>query len=474
MSSNSDVAISVQNLGKCYRIYDRPQDRLKQSLWRRRQYFREFWALKDVSFEVKKGETVGIIGRNGSGKSTLLQLIAGTVTPTTGSVHVNGRVAALLELGSGFNPEFTGRENVYTYASVLGLSRKEIDRKFQEMVDFSEVEEFIDMPVKTYSSGMFVRLAFSIAINVDPDILVVDEALAVGDGRFQQRCVARIKQLQNRGTSILFVSHDIDAIKRLCNYVLVLERGRVVHEGDPLHMTNWYLALMTADFDIDLFRQMEEGADERDFLNKTECALGKPRFVGTRQALVSGPHDKDATVGQVNDDDQHHVVVDSDLPEFKYFRHGDGNARIIDVFISNGTGDRAEIINLGETITISIVVEFNSAQAEHLVGFYIRDRLGTDVIGINTYQERITPPPVYSGDRIRYDITIPIYMRPGIYSLSPSVAYHQDLQRWMDYIENAVIFRVVDAEHKRTVFGVFLPPGRKIEVEWQNHPKACQ
>ena len=218
---SSDIAIRVQNITKTYQIYDKPQDRLKQSLWRgRKQFYREFKALDDVSFEVKKGETVGIIGRNGSGKSTLLQIICGTLAPTSGTVEVNGRVAALLELGAGFNPEFTGKENVYMNASILGLSKEEIDAKYDDIVAFADIGDFIEQPVKTYSSGMYVRLAFAVIAHVDADILVIDEALAVGDVFFTQKCMRFIEQYQENGGAILFVSHDMATVTKLCQSVL--------------------------------------------------------------------------------------------------------------------------------------------------------------------------------------------------------------------------------------------------------------
>ncbi len=261
---SSEYAIRARHLGKSYQVYQRPGDRLKQFAWRgRRRFYREFWALRDVSFDVAPGATVGIIGRNGSGKSTLLQLICGTLTPTTGSVELHGRVAALLELGAGFNPEFTGRENVFMYGAVLGLNEQEIKDRYDHILAFADIGTFIDMPVKTYSSGMFVRLAFSVAINVDPDVLIIDEALAVGDARFQQRCMAKLRQLQERGVSVLFVSHDTEAVKRLCKHVVILHDGEVVNQGDPLSMANWYLALSTLDFDLDRLRHMQESEAER-------------------------------------------------------------------------------------------------------------------------------------------------------------------------------------------------------------------
>ncbi|MBF4990620.1 ABC transporter ATP-binding protein [Methylophilus sp. QUAN] len=251
----NNIAIRVGNLSKCYHIYDRPQDRLKQlvipklrSLIGRNSgdYFREFWALNDVSFEVGSGETVGIIGRNGSGKSTLLQMICGTLEPTSGAVETRGRVAALLELGAGFNPEFTGRENVYMNATVLGLTQEEIQSRFEEIAAFADIGDFIEQPVKHYSSGMYARLAFAVAINVDPSILIVDEALAVGDEPFQRKCFARIEEIKRNGGTILFVSHSTSAIVELCDRAVLLYAGEMLFTGEPKKAIAWYQKLMNA------------------------------------------------------------------------------------------------------------------------------------------------------------------------------------------------------------------------------------
>jgi len=249
--SSDDIAIRVTNLSKRYEIYATPHDRLKQFVLprlrgiagkARKQYFREFWALKDISFEVKKGETFGIVGRNGAGKSTLLQILCGTLTPSSGSVEINGRVAALLELGAGFNPEFTGRENVYMNASVLGLSSEEIAARFEDIAAFADIGDFIEQPVKTYSSGMYVRLAFSVAINVEPQILVVDEALSVGDLAFQNKCILKIKELRDKGTTLLFVAHDLSVLQMICDRVAWLEKGEIVIIGDAVAVCQDYYA----------------------------------------------------------------------------------------------------------------------------------------------------------------------------------------------------------------------------------------
>ncbi|MFC4161814.1 ABC transporter ATP-binding protein [Chitinimonas lacunae] len=239
MSSN--WALSLQQVSKCYHLFERPQDRLKQFLFGRwKRYEKSFWAVQDVTINVDHGEVIGIIGRNGAGKSTLLQLICGTLTPTSGTVAVNGRVAALLELGAGFNPDFTGKENIFLNAAILGLSQKEIEERYEEIVEFSGIREFIDQPVKTYSSGMYVRLAFSVAINVDPDILIIDEALSVGDGIFARKSFDKIMAMKEAGKTILFCSHSMYQIESICNRVIWLEKGRVREIGPPPPIVSRY------------------------------------------------------------------------------------------------------------------------------------------------------------------------------------------------------------------------------------------
>ncbi|MEW5857925.1 MAG: ABC transporter ATP-binding protein [Cyanobacteriota bacterium] len=236
----SEIAISLKNVSKCFKRYPHPVDRLKEILLPGRTYAQEFWALQDINLEVLKGQTVGIIGRNGSGKSTLLQIIAGTLTLTSGSIEVNGRIGALLELGSGFNPEFTGRENVFLNGAILGLSRQEMEQRFDEIAAFADIGDFIDQPVQTYSSGMVVRLAFAVSVNIEPDILIIDEALAVGDAAFQFKCFERLEHLTQSGVTILFVSHDIGAVKLLCEDVLYLVNGKERGFGSPDDLAELY------------------------------------------------------------------------------------------------------------------------------------------------------------------------------------------------------------------------------------------
>jgi len=429
---SSEPLIRADGISKCYRLYRRNLDRLRQMLWLgQRRFYEELWALKDVSFELEQGRTLGIVGRNGSGKSTLLQLIAGIFPPTQGHLEVNGRVSALLELGAGFNFEFTGRENVFLYAAVLGMRRQQIEQHFDDIIAFAEIGDFIDAPVKTYSSGMFLRLAFSVAINVEPDILIVDEALAVGDGRFQQRCMTRIRQLRDQGVAILYVSHEMDSVKRVCDKVIVLNDGQIVNQGDPFHMTNWYLAYLTANFDLEALRAMEASA--------AAAFDGEPSLDGVAADRLAQA-----------------------ASEFRHFRHGDGTARIRETFLTLDDGRRVDHVAMGETVTLHIEAEFYESSLQHVVGFYLRDKLGTDIVGINTYQEQLTLPEIQAGDRYEYTFRLPLHIKSGTYSLSPSVAYNQVAQNWMDYIENAVVFQVVDTVPTRTVFGFYYPPDREV------------
>ncbi len=269
---NDDIAVVVRNVSKRYLLYDRPQDRLKQSLlWRfGRNYAREFWALRDVSFQLRKGEALGIIGLNGSGKSTLLQIVAGTLVPTRGKLEVNGRVTALLELGSGFNPEFTGRENVFLNGAILGLSQAQMEGRYEQIATFADIGEFIDQPVKLYSSGMLLRLAFAVAVFVDPDILVIDEALAVGDIGFQQKCLHHIETLRKRQVTLLLVSHDIQMVKNYCSAALYLDDGNVRMQGNPEPVTEAYLK--------DIYSRQQQSREHKDHVVWKRTGDGETAF----------------------------------------------------------------------------------------------------------------------------------------------------------------------------------------------------
>jgi lipopolysaccharide transport system ATP-binding protein len=279
-----EIVISLKNISKCFKCYIHPVDRLKEIFLPNRSRANEFWALRDINLEIPKGETVGIVGKNGSGKSTLLQIIAGTLTPTTGEVIVNGRVSALLELGSGFNPEFTGRQNVFFNGRLLGLSQKEIEDRFEEIASFADIGDFIDQPVKTYSSGMFVRLAFAVAVNVDPEILIIDEALAVGDIVFQHRCMRRMRSLMDSGVTTLFVSHDSGTVKTLCNSAVMIHEGKIYFSGIPNAVIIKYMKLVT-ETELGIVSK-EEKISIKQQINQQVLVKSQSIRRGNRKALI--------------------------------------------------------------------------------------------------------------------------------------------------------------------------------------------
>ena len=361
---SSEIAIKVENLSKCYQIYEQPRDRLKQFVLPRlqglagippKQYFREFWALKDVSFEVKKGETVGIIGRNGSGKSTLLQMICGTLNPTNGSIQTHGRIAALLELGSGFNPEFTGRENVYMNAALLGLSTAEIDAVFDDIAAFADIGDFMAHPVKTYSSGMMVRLAFAVQAQVSPDILIVDEALAVGDAKFQAKCFDRLKQLKENGTSILLVTHSSEQIVAHCSRALLLDAGSNLETGQPRAVVNRYMDLLFG--------------KEREHFPKTAVAQSAPPSLDGCSDGLDCVDDVFSTRCGYNPNE---------------YRWGDGAATILDFLLLADKQAYPSAVFTGQKIQLGIAVKFNADFVRPIFGITIKTKEGITVYGANS------------------------------------------------------------------------------------------
>lgn len=335
-----DTVLRVDRIAKCYRIYDQPHHRLLQALFRRRQYFRDFWALNDVSLAVQRGETVGILGRNGSGKSTLLQVIAGILQPTHGEVSTSGRIAALLELGAGFNPEFSGRENAALNASILGFSEAQIQARLPEIIEFSSLGDFIDQPVKTYSSGMFARLAFAVAINVDPDILIIDEALSVGDAGFQLKCILKMRALQERGVTIIFCSHDSGSVTRLCDRALVLERGRLV--ADETHVLNA----------VKLYERLAREASN----------------TGAAPVTVEASQD--------------HAYTD-ELGGIAETRFGNGLAKYVNVEFLGDDQKPRTVFKSGEPIAIRTLVQSQQVLTEVVCGFTLKNRAGVDIWGDN-------------------------------------------------------------------------------------------
>jgi lipopolysaccharide transport system ATP-binding protein len=427
--SSDEIAIRVSNLSKCYQIYEHPQDRLKQSIFPRfqrflgqppKRYFREFWALKDVSFEVKRGETVGIIGRNGSGKSTLLQMICGTLNPTGGGIQTNGRIAALLELGSGFNPEFTGRENVYMNASVLGLSKEEIDARYSDIVAFADIGEFIDQPVKTYSSGMYVRLAFAVIAHVDADILVVDEALAVGDAFFTQKCMRFLRGFMKAGT-VLFVSHDTSSIKGLCNRAMWLEKGQVIQEGASKDVCELYL---------EAFYEAQQGKSSTTKLKTIKKVDDSRPLKDQRLEFINTSNLRN---------DLQVFEFDPDAASF-----GKGGAQICQVFLLDENEQPLAWIVGGEKVTLRITAQVNQDLDSPIIGFYVKDRLGQALFGDNTYlsyKDRSIYCP--GGSEIQADFTFYMPLLPvGQYSITVAIANGtQEVHEQHHWIHDAVLFK---------------------------------
>ena len=428
MSSN-DIAIRVQSLSKCYGIYANPRDRLKQFILPRlqrligqapKQYFREFWALKDVSFEIKKGETVGIIGRNGSGKSTLLQMICGTLSPTSGSIQTNGRIAALLELGSGFNPEFTGSENVYMNASVLGLSNDEIDTRFDDIVAFADIGDFIEQPVKTYSSGMMVRLAFAVIAHVDADILVVDEALAVGDAFFTQKCMRFLRNFMKTGT-VLFVSHDTGSIKNLCNCAVWLEKGQVIQEGAPKEVCELYL---------EAFYEAQQGKSSTTKLRAFKKLDDSLPLKDQRLEFINASNLRN---------DLQIFKFDPDAASF-----GKGGAQIQDVRLLDEKEYPLAWIVGGEKVTLRVMVHAYQDLDSPIVGFSVKDRLGQALFGDNTflsYRELLVH--CQAGNELQADFFFYMPLLPsGEYSITIAIANGtQEIHEQHHWIHDAVLFK---------------------------------
>jgi lipopolysaccharide transport system ATP-binding protein len=367
----SDIAISVKNLSKCYEIYSSPSARLKQFIVPKlkrlldhksahsSKYYREFWAVKDISFEVKRGETVGIIGSNGSGKSTLLQMICGTLTPTMGTVQTHGRVAALLELGAGFNPEFTGRENVYLNATVLGLSSEEIDARFDAIAAFADIGDFIDQPIKTYSSGMSVRLAFAVQSQIDPDIFIVDEALSVGDAKFQAKCFDRLRQLKENGTCILLVTHSSEQIVTHCTQAILLSKGVQLEAGKPKDVVNRYLDLL---FGKEKTAVVGEVATDG-FKKSSEPALQPDSY------QLSTTNDSFSTRPGYNPHE---------------YRWGDGTATILDYFLAADSAHYPSAVSTGQNITLAVTVKLLKDFHRPILGITIKTKEGVTVYGANT------------------------------------------------------------------------------------------
>jgi lipopolysaccharide transport system ATP-binding protein len=425
-------AVDFHQVSKSYSIYDAPSGRLQELLtFNRLRRHRDFWALRDVSFEVKRGETFCVVGENGSGKSTLLQIVAGILQPTAGAVAINGRVSALLELGAGFNPEFSGRDNVYLNASILGFTKRQIDRRYPEIESFAEIGEFIDQPVKTYSSGMAVRLAFAVAIHVDPEILLVDEALAVGDIYFRQRCMRKVHELRARGVTVLFVSHATADVKALGDRVLWLDHGRVVEVGAPDAIISRYLAAMSA----------KDSTYRR--------GAGLPATVHERRAPLRPPS-----------------VVET-IPNIDR-RHGDGRAKIIGIAVLDEDGYPLHMLEPRSRILVRVSVRAEAALRMPNVGFMLRNQLGIDFSGVNTAREGYELDPMLPGDILTVDFHVDLpELYPASFSFSPAIADGPlESYAMCDWIDNALTLQMSRSEGE--IYGYIHLPCR-IEV---NAPAA--
>ena len=399
--------ITVRNVSKKFRLFASPKERLLEALHPfRKQYHHEFWALRDISFEVERGEVLGILGRNGSGKSTLLQVVCAVMRPTNGKVQVDGRISALLELGAGFNPEFTGRDNVILNGAIMGLSRKEMLRRLPEIEAFADIGEFFDQPVKTYSSGMFVRVAFAAAIHVDPDILVVDEALAVGDAKFQRKCLLQIEKIRASGAAILFVSHSLETITSLCSRAIILEQGVLVADGEPKVVAEKYLTLLFSESKVETAEELVH--------EKSVSVLTGLHIEPCQQAAC--PSSTDCSMW-------------TDVPmseRFGYNRHEirttNGGAVILDyVVMGNGRTDISSI-SFGSVLTIFIKIHFTEDVTQPIVGFELKTDKGVTITGSNTYLSRVPLHPVSKGDVRVYQIEFNVPLNEGDYFVDLGVA----------------------------------------------------
>jgi len=400
------TAIRVDAVSKQFRIYNRPVDRLKESLTRGRwKTHREFWALSNISFEVEAGTTTGIIGPNGSGKSTLLQIITGTLEPTHGKVWHEGRIAALLELGAGFNPEFTGIENIFMNSALMGLSKAETERLLPEITGFAEIGDFIDQPLKTYSSGMYIRLAFATAIASSPEILIVDEALSVGDAVFQHRCTRRIKEMQENGTTILFVSHDPGAIRALCSRAILLNNGHMAADGAPADVLDRYQKVIM---------------DREAAYAENQLALANQRRREKSPATAAD-------------------VTEHTTPQFTY-RHGNGSAEIVHVDLLNRERRPVKLVETGELVHVRVQAVFHEDIDDPVYGFIIRNRHGIHLYGTNSHVQGLFSGRHKRGDTVETTFSFNCWLAPDLYSVS--IAVHSPTAVSFDWMDGALFFRV--------------------------------
>ena len=389
----SSEAIKLEHITKVYKLYNRNRDRLKDSLGlTKKKCYTEHFALRDVSMEIHQGETVGIIGVNGSGKSTILKIITGVLTPTTGQVDVEGKISALLELGAGFNMDYTGIENIYMNGTMMGYSRKEMDEKLQDILDFADIGDFVYQPVKTYSSGMFVRLAFALNINVEPEILIVDEALSVGDVFFQAKCYRKMEEIKQRGTTILMVTHDMGSIIKYCDKVVLLNKGEFIAEGEPGHMVDLYKKILANQLDS-LNEELES--------DYSGGMLGDEKKAKAEESHSDGSLMKDK------------ITINTDRTEY-----GDGRAEIFDLGLFDAKGNLTNLLLKGEMFTIKERIRFHAPIKSPIFTYTIRDKKGTDLTGTNTMYEKADVKGKKEGESQEITFTQKLDLQGGEYLIS--------------------------------------------------------
>ena len=396
-----NLAIQVEDVTKIYRLYEKPIDRLKETVSvTHKNYHRDFYALNGISFQVKKGETVGIIGTNGSGKSTILKIITGVLTPTTGTVKVDGKISALLELGAGFNMDYTGIENVYMNGTMMGYTRKEMDAKLQDILDFAEIGDFVYQPVKTYSSGMFVRLAFAVAINIDPEILIVDEALSVGDVFFQAKCYHKFEEFKKQGKTILFVSHDLSAISKYCDRAVLLNQGVKLGEGSPRDM-------------IDIYKQVLVGQYELPSGDK------KANLAADEDIRKAAAEKTDGTEGKK---DPAEPVPGVNVQALEY---GTKEAEILEYYMTDGAGLRTSAILKGEPFTLHMKVRAHKDLPAPIFALSIKNIKGVEITGTNTMVEKSFLESVKAGEALDITFTQRVRLQGGEYLISLGVTGYE-------------------------------------------------
>lgn len=475
LEENVEYAIQVQEVSKVYRLYDKPIDRLKESLsLSHKNYHKDFFALNGISFKVKKGETVGIIGTNGSGKSTILKIITGVLTPTSGEVKVQGVISALLELGAGFNMDYTGIENIYMNGTMMGFSRKEMDAKLQDILDFADIGDFVYQPVKTYSSGMFVRLAFALAINVEPEILIVDEALSVGDVFFQSKCYRRMEEIRQNGTTILMVTHDMGSVIKYCDRVVLLNKGSFVAEGIPGRMVDLYKKILANQMD-DLEAELSEmndfsgGISERGNVRKDKNTKDKgAKENGTEEKerkdgenpSVKAEASKEAGKKTSKELMKTHLTINPNRTEY-----GNGKAEIYDMGMFDERGNLTNLLLKGEYFTIRERIRFRENIPAPIFTYTIKDKKGVELSGTNTMFEGADILPVKAGDEYEVNFRQKMTLQGGEYLLSMSCTgfeqgEHTVYHRLYDVANITVI------SNKNTV-GVY---DMESEVEAAYHP----